>query len=122
MSVGVHVTHCCLRHGCKYGDEDCPVAAGTHEQMYKCESCDWEEEEARHINIPHMVSLLSDQQKQELLALLTAEPVRKVDKIVRCCAAYFLSRSNATVYFKLHFSDHHVWDMPVAEWDAIPDA
>ena len=25
MNVGVHQTHCCVVHGCKYGDEDCPV-------------------------------------------------------------------------------------------------
>lgn len=22
---GVHITHCCSVHGCKYGDRDCPV-------------------------------------------------------------------------------------------------
>ena len=36
----VHVTHCCLIHGCKYGDdEDCPVASGKMEQFYICEDC-----------------------------------------------------------------------------------
>lgn len=27
--VAVHATHCCRRCGCKYGDESCPVTAGT---------------------------------------------------------------------------------------------
>jgi hypothetical protein len=37
---GVHRTHCCLIHGCKYGDEDCPVANGIIEQEYPCEECE----------------------------------------------------------------------------------
>lgn len=34
----VHVTHCCI-YGCKYGDDDCPVAAGKVLPQYKCEDC-----------------------------------------------------------------------------------
>lgn len=36
---GVHVSHCCVLHGCKYGDKDCPVVTGEVEQEYLCESC-----------------------------------------------------------------------------------
>ncbi len=36
MSDGVHAAHCCTRHGCKYGDRSCPVAAGAVEQLYSC--------------------------------------------------------------------------------------
>lgn len=36
---GVHETHCCLKHGCKYGDGDCPVVLGQIKQMYRCEDC-----------------------------------------------------------------------------------
>ena len=25
----VHTEHCCAKHGCKYMDDDCPVADGT---------------------------------------------------------------------------------------------
>lgn len=25
---GVHISHCCILHGCKYGDRDCPVKLG----------------------------------------------------------------------------------------------
>ena len=35
-------SHCCKRHGCKYGEPGCPVVAGTVEQMYPCEACDEE--------------------------------------------------------------------------------
>ncbi len=39
--VGVHVTHCCLDHGCKYGDDDCPVEKGLYPQCYPCETCSY---------------------------------------------------------------------------------
>jgi hypothetical protein len=39
---GVHQTHCCTKHGCKYGDEDCPVVSGEIKQDYICESCDYD--------------------------------------------------------------------------------
>jgi hypothetical protein len=38
--VGVHASHCCKRHGCKYGDKDCPVVSGSVKQDYPCEWCD----------------------------------------------------------------------------------
>jgi hypothetical protein len=37
--IGVHATHCCKQHGCKYGDEDCPVVLGEVKQVYPCEEC-----------------------------------------------------------------------------------
>ncbi len=37
---GVHEHHCCAIHGCKYGDEDCPVVLGLTQQKYSCEDCD----------------------------------------------------------------------------------
>lgn len=44
--MSVHSTHCCVRHGCKYGfgnDDDCPVVFGPEVQEYPCESCTTEE-------------------------------------------------------------------------------
>lgn len=35
----VHRTHCCFKHGCKYGDKDCPVELGLIKQDYPCEMC-----------------------------------------------------------------------------------
>jgi len=35
----VHSEHCCINHGCKYGDDDCPVWRGFKRQSYPCESC-----------------------------------------------------------------------------------
>lgn len=38
--IGIHVGHCCERHGCKYGDgEDCAVESKRHKQAYPCEFC-----------------------------------------------------------------------------------
>jgi hypothetical protein len=39
MSEGVHTAHCCTRHGCKYGKDDCPVELGTVKQEFPCEFC-----------------------------------------------------------------------------------
>lgn len=39
-NIGTHVTHCCERHGCKYGeDETCPVVQKKNNQEYPCEDC-----------------------------------------------------------------------------------
>lgn len=38
----VHTTHCCIEHGCKYGDDDCHVANGSVPQEYPCEECGME--------------------------------------------------------------------------------
>lgn len=38
--IGVHQTHCCSIHGCKYGDDDCPVYLKEIKQAYPCESCE----------------------------------------------------------------------------------
>ena len=45
---GVHASHCCKWHGCKYGeDKNCPVVQGLIKQNYLCEWCseDLEDEE-----------------------------------------------------------------------------
>lgn len=43
----VHNTHCCPIHGCKYGNDDCPIETGTDETHYPynngCESCEYEQ-------------------------------------------------------------------------------
>ncbi len=38
-NIGVHRTHCCKKHGCKYFDKDCPVILGLIIQDYPCEDC-----------------------------------------------------------------------------------
>lgn len=41
---GVHETHCCSNHGCKYGHVDCPVTIELIKQEYPCEDCREQEE------------------------------------------------------------------------------
>jgi hypothetical protein len=36
---GTHLSHCCLMHGCKYGDDTCPVENDTAKQDHPCEDC-----------------------------------------------------------------------------------
>lgn len=38
-NIGVHQTHCCMKHGCKYGDDDCPVVLKRTKQEYPCSNC-----------------------------------------------------------------------------------
>lgn len=44
----VHTEHCCLKHGCKYGDVDCVVELGIKKQSFPCEWCYEEAEEAQY--------------------------------------------------------------------------
>lgn len=39
FQYGVHQAHCCVQHGCKYGDKDCPVVKKEIKQDYLCEFC-----------------------------------------------------------------------------------
>ena len=41
---GVHSSHCCFEHGCKYGDADCPVENGLIDQEFPCDYCQEDEE------------------------------------------------------------------------------
>lgn len=38
-NIETHVTHCCLRHGCKYREDECPVVTKEREQEVACEYC-----------------------------------------------------------------------------------
>ncbi len=39
VTDGVHARHCCADHGCKYGNDDCPVEKGEVKQEFPCENC-----------------------------------------------------------------------------------
>lgn len=43
--VGVHASHCCTKHGCKYNDSECPVEQGEVTQDHPCETCEWADTE-----------------------------------------------------------------------------
>lgn len=58
MNVAVHESHCCEYHGCKYGDEDCPVASGQLKQLYPCEEC--REEDPKDKAMRELIKLAQD--------------------------------------------------------------
>lgn len=40
LELCVHTEHCCVVHGCKYGEEEsCPVWLGWKPQSFPCEDC-----------------------------------------------------------------------------------
>lgn len=49
--LGVHINHCCEKHGCKYGDEYCPVVIGLCEQIGPCWDCDDEARECGELDV-----------------------------------------------------------------------
>jgi len=51
-----HATHCCVQHGCKYGDPNCPVATKKEPQVYACEICDWEKGNAEFLEIAYLMN------------------------------------------------------------------
>lgn len=39
----VHTEHCCILHGCKYGEDDiCTVQLGKYPQSYPCDNCSFD--------------------------------------------------------------------------------
>ena len=69
---GVHRTHCCILHGCKYGDEDCPVRSGEIKQDYTCESCD-------------MDGIKKIEEIQSLLVFRDVSDKEILDKLIDMC-------------------------------------
>lgn len=64
QEIGVHIAHCCaVVHGCKYGDEDCPVATGRMAPSDKCHDC--------------------EEDKKELTLRLSAMPADELDALLR---------------------------------------
>jgi len=64
QKIGVHIAHCCAgAHGCKYWDEDCPVATGRMAPSYKCHDC--------------------EEDKKELDLMLAAMPADELDELLR---------------------------------------
>ena len=85
-SWGVHIGHCCSKHGCKYSDHDCPVVNGKVKQSGSCEECGlisegyYDEEMPDDYKIPYARRLLKaslgtvtldDELKSELIGIHT---------------------------------------------------
>jgi len=59
-NVEVHASHCCVRHWCKYGDDDCPVMNGTVDgiSFEACEMCEMERESAQNLPTDVLIAVL----------------------------------------------------------------
>ena len=85
-----HRTHCCLAHGCKYGEFDtCPVVNKKIEQLFPCEQCrEWQENLAKK---PGAIVCVSCRQSVEqingweLCPRCNLHQARVVDAIVKHC-------------------------------------
>ena len=62
--IGVHLRHCCKKHGCKYGDDDCPVAFGDYEpEQDLCQYCVeaiWDEPKEENATYEELVELVKN--------------------------------------------------------------
>lgn len=95
--IGVHAAHCCPRHGCKYGDENCPVVKGVVEGRI-CEDCLEDEEmeyvvirgiyedvfkdldarERRIINLRFGFNKTGEEVSKEIVSAMTNTPVEQI--------------------------------------------
>lgn len=76
MNIGAHTTHCCIYHGCKYGDKDCPVSAGDIKQDHSCEQCGPEvEKEFRRDTPQEWSQKMSDSELIKRLDSYITEPL-----------------------------------------------
>lgn len=82
MNKACCIEHCCLKHGCKYGHEDCVVERGLSKQKYPCERCHEDEEDvgaqADEI-LQHLYARLSSNDFGFSIPLLEAEAKRITD-------------------------------------------
>lgn len=61
-----HVAHCCAGiHGCKYLDDDCPVANGRLPPAYKCQDC----EDRRNELVLHLETMTDDELHGLIMAI-----------------------------------------------------
>lgn len=82
---GVHIAHCCVLHGCKYGDSDCPVKNSLVQAEYVCEECQELELEYDYFNVDckdgDKLKNLNMKQVLELLSHNSSNVAR-----IECCS------------------------------------
>lgn len=63
MKKDAYTEHCCIKHGCKYGDKNCTVTTGKLMQSFFCEDC--EEEQELVLTYPMEIDIMNKQQNKE---------------------------------------------------------
>lgn len=58
MNYGVHEEHCCVEHGCKYSDVNCPVTRQIIQQKYPCEICNLSKEQLSEFSTKELLEEL----------------------------------------------------------------
>jgi hypothetical protein len=103
----VHLTHCCAIHGCKYGDDDCPVALGEHIGMtFKDEQCDYVQEENAEL-IEDLMNAQADLQTAlGLYRLINRDYEPKAHDAIEDHMQKSLARLHTTLAYKL---SHPMW-------------
>lgn len=103
VSDGIHTSHCCHKHGCKYalhaGDEaSCPVMTGALRQEFPCEFCE-EDEKDENETADAIVAWLENRVKE----------LREMDTRV---AAYI----RQSAYDRAHHYDDVINGIKKREW------
>lgn len=80
----VHTEHCCIAHGCKYCDDDCPVWLGYKQQSYLCESCTcWDDPDAdHHKGIPPVTKETITERRNSLKANVITDDLDSVEMLL----------------------------------------
>jgi hypothetical protein len=68
IAIGVHQTHCCIRHYCKYGKTDCPVVTGAVVQEHPCEFCDEENDGEAAISVIERIRTALNMDTSDLIS------------------------------------------------------
>ena len=64
-----HGSHCCKKHGCKYGDDECPVVLGIIKQEYRQECCDISD----ILLTEAYMAILKDMKEKNIVVLLQSD-------------------------------------------------
>ena len=72
--IRVHRTHCCIIHGCKYGELDCPVVNEEVEQAYPCEDCGCE-----GITMDDIQKVINKRKGNTMRKIILEMPVDNID-------------------------------------------
>jgi hypothetical protein len=112
----VHETHCCAKHGCKYGYKDCPVVLNLTKQEYECEYGDYMTP-CFDKPIDEMVDIGAELYRNELIdkiAFMSPTIYKKKEKEIEVISIYSRDAFKAGVksevakkYWKKYFADNN---------------
>jgi hypothetical protein len=99
VNGGIHISHCCLFHGCKYGRKTCPVYAGKVPQEIPCEDCSTDD--GAHLDVEELAALrhifTNDPTLFDMMVEAAKLPPREAANLARKLAPKLLSRYVAAV-------------------------